>query len=250
MFTYQSYQQSASLFLTHHPHQQDPIQSSSTRYPSVCSQFDFLVKRWSLLSSQLDNMKFFIAISALLAASSSAFAPAASTTVTSTALNLAAGETAPDFALKDQNGKTVKRSSIKKPLVVYFYPADATPGCTKQATSFNDAVKDIRKEFGADVVGISGQDVESKQAFAKELGLDFSVLADEGDAVRKAFAVPKAAFGLLPGRVTYVLDKNGVCQKVYDDLVDAASHVAVAKEALKEIQPATKASPVAGLFSR
>ena len=58
---------------------------------------------------------------------------------------------------------------------------------------------------------------------------------DEGDAVRKAFAVPKAAFGLLPGRVTYVLDKNGVCQKVYDDLTGATAHVDVAKTALKSL---------------
>ena len=184
-------------------------------------------------------------ITGVLVSSASAFvAPSlsnsnyAATTTTSrstTALNLKVGETAPDFALKDQNGKTIKRSSIKKPLVVYFYPADATPGCTKQATSFNDAVKEIRQKYGADVVGISGQDVASKQAFAKELGLDFSILADEGDAVRTAFAVPKAAFGLLPGRVTYVLDQKGVCQKVFDDLVDATKHVQVAKDTLKEL---------------
>ena len=185
-------------------------------------------------------MKISLSIAALLVASASAFlAPTTTsshTPSTTTALNLKVGDKAPDFALKDQNGKTVKRSSIKKPLVIYFYPADATPGCTVQATSFNDAVKEIRKEFGADVVGISGQDVASKQAFAKDLGLDFSILADEGDAVRKAFAVPKAAFGLLPGRVTYVLDKNGVCQKVYDDLVGAAAHVTVAKQVLRDMK--------------
>ena len=98
-------------------------------------------------------------------------------------------------------------------------------------------MKEIRKEFGADVVGISGQDVESKQKFAQELGLDFSILADEGDAVRKEFGVPRAAFGLFPGRVTYVLDKNGVCQLVYDELADAASHVDKAAETLAEIKP-------------
>ena len=181
-----------------------------------------------------------VVITGLLVSSASAFvSPSATSSIstpTTTALNLQLGEVAPDFSLKDQNGKTVKRSSIKKPLVVYFYPADATPGCTKQATSFNDAVKEIRQQYGADVVGISGQVVASKQAFAKELGLDFSILADEGDAVRKAFAVPKAAFGLLPGRVTYVLDKNGVCRKVFDDLVDATKHVQVAKDALKELK--------------
>ena len=174
---------------------------------------------------------------ALLIGSAAAFAPTTSRpSSTTTALNLAVGQKAPEFDLKDQNGKSVKRSSLKKPLVVYFYPADATPGCTKQATSFNDAVQAIRAEYGADVVGISGQDVASKQKFAKDLKLDFSILADEGDVVRKAYDVPRAAFGLLPGRVTYVLDKDGVCQKVYDDLGDAASHVQVAKQVLAEMK--------------
>ncbi len=186
-------------------------------------------------------MKFTAVVTVLFLGSANAFAPpTTSTTRSSSVLNLAVGETAPDFALVDQNGKTVKRSSIKKPLVVYFYPADATPGCTVQAKSFDSRIKQIRKEYGAEVVGISGQDVASKQKFAEELGLSFSILADEGDKVRKAFAVPRAAFGLFPGRVTYVLDKNGVCQLVYDELADAASHVDAAANKLAELKPASK----------
>lgn len=100
-----------------------------------------------------------------------------------------------------------------------------------------------------DVVGISGQDVESKQKFASELGLDFSILADEGDEVRKAFKVPKAAFGLFPGRVTYVLDKNGECISVYDNLADAASHIDAAKDALEEVKAAAPANPFASFFN-
>merc|ERR1719491_582956 len=150
-------------------------------------------------------MKFVSAIvsSACLMASANAFVSKPTASVSS-ALNLAVGEAAPDFALADQNGKTVKRSSFKKPLVVYFYPADSTPGCTKQANGFNDHINEIRKTYGADVVGISGQGVESKQEFAQKEGLTFSILADEGDAVRGDFGVPKAVFGLFPGRVTYV----------------------------------------------
>ncbi len=86
-------------------------------------------------------------------------------------------------------------------------------------------------------MGISGQDVASKQKFAKELGLTFSILADERDSVRNAFKVPKAAFGLLPGRVTYVLDKDGKCIKVYDNLTDAKSHIKQAKDALAAAAP-------------
>ena len=184
-------------------------------------------------------MKTSVALIAAFAAGASAFAPSTtSSSSSSSALNLSVGETAPDFSLVDQNGKTFTRSKNKKPLVVYFYPADSTPGCTVQAKEFQKEIQPIRKEYKADVVGISGQGAESKQKFASELGLDFSILADEGDAVRKAFSVPKAAFGFLPGRVTYVLNKDGVCTSVYDNLADAASHIQAAKAALGEMAPA------------
>mmetsp|Transcript_5254 Transcript_5254/g.15282 ORF Transcript_5254/g.15282 Transcript_5254/m.15282 type:complete len:201 (-) Transcript_5254:152-754(-) len=182
---------------------------------------------------------------ACLVTSTEAFAPSTPATK-STALNLAIGETAPDFSLVDQNGKTVKRSSVKKPLVVYFYPADSTPGCTKQAQGFNARIEDIRKTYGADVVGISGQGVESKQEFAQKEGLTFSILADEDDAVRKEFGVPKAGFGLFPGRVTYVLDKTGECVFVYNDLVDAESHIEKAVEALEEIKTSAPSGGIGG----
>eukprot|EP00559_Dactyliosolen_fragilissimus_P009965 CAMPEP_0184859446 /NCGR_PEP_ID=MMETSP0580-20130426/4449_1 /TAXON_ID=1118495 /ORGANISM="Dactyliosolen fragilissimus" /LENGTH=199 /DNA_ID=CAMNT_0027356085 /DNA_START=41 /DNA_END=640 /DNA_ORIENTATION=+ len=192
------------------------------------------------------------AICWLLATSVSAFVPSKQhpTFSPSSSLNLAIGDTAPDFSLLDQNGKTVVRSSIKKPLIVYFYPADSTPGCTVQAESFNEQVEEIKKTYGAELVGISGQDVESKQAFAKELGLTFSILADNGDNVRKSFNVPKAALGFLPGRVTYVLDKAGKCIFQYDNLVDAKSHVEAAKDALAELKASqpTPTNPFASLF--
>ena len=127
------------------------------------------------------------------------------------------------------------------PLYFPFTTSSTTTSRSVQAKAFQEEIQSIRKEFKADVVGISGQGAESKQKFAQELGLDFSILADEGDAVRKEFGVPKAAFGFLPGRVTYVLDKDGVCTSVYDNLADAASHIEKAKEALAEIQPAKKA---------
>ena len=109
----------------------------------------------------------------------------------------------------------------------------------------------IRKTYGAEVVGISGQGVESKQKFANELGLTFSILADEGDAVRKDFGVPKAAFGLFPGRVTYVLDQSGDCVLAYDDLVDAESHIDKAVEALEGLKSTSKSgagNPFASIF--
>mmetsp|Transcript_24105 Transcript_24105/g.47878 ORF Transcript_24105/g.47878 Transcript_24105/m.47878 type:complete len:196 (-) Transcript_24105:31-618(-) len=174
----------------------------------------------------------------VLAVSATAFVPTPSSESRSSALNLAVGDTAPEFKLVDQNGKTVTRSAIKKPLVVYFYPGDSSKGCTIEANAFNENVGEIRKKYGAEVVGISGQDEDSKAKFSEELGgLDFSILADNGDEVRQAFGVPKALFGLFPGRVTYVLDKTGECVKVYDELGDAKSHVGAASDALDELKP-------------
>eukprot|EP00985_Skeletonema_marinoi_P010345 scaffold4863_cov149-Skeletonema_marinoi.AAC.4 len=164
-------------------------------------------------------MKTTALIAAIVCTSSSAFAPASTVSRQNTALNLKVGETAPDFALVDQNGKTFKRSAVKKPLVVYFYPADSAPESSVQAKAFQEEIQSIRKEFKADVVGISGQGAESTQKFAQELGLDFSILADERDIVRKEFGA-STDIRLLPGRVTYVLDKDGACTSVYDDLAD------------------------------
>jgi peroxiredoxin Q/BCP len=194
-------------------------------------------------------MKFVSAIvsAGCLMASADAFVTK-SANPSSSALNLAIGEAAPDFSLVDQNGKTVKRSSFKKPLVVYFYPGDSSPGCTKQAQGFNARINEIRKTYGAEVVGISGQGVESKQEFAQKEGLTFSILADEGDAVRGDFGVPKAAFGLFPGRVTYVLDKTGDCVLAYDNLGDAESHIDKAVEALDELKSSAPTNPLASLF--
>jgi peroxiredoxin Q/BCP len=206
------------------------------------------------------KMKFISAIvsAVCLVNAVDAFAPTSlssnlKSTSSNSALNLAVGETAPDFTLQDQNGKSIKRSSIKKPLVVYFYPADSTPGCTKQAQSFNERIASIRKTYGADVIGISGQDVVSKQKFAVDEKLTFSILADTNDSVRKEFNVPKAALGLFPGRVTYVLDKSGVCQLVYKELANAESHVIKAEEALETMKASAGASkggnPFASLFN-
>jgi len=196
-------------------------------------------------------MKFVSTIvsAACLLASADAFvSKAPSAASTSSALNLAVGEAAPDFSLTDQNGKVVKRSSFKKPLVVYFYPADSSPGCTKQANAFNERINEIRKNYGAEVVGISGQGQESKQEFAAKEGLTFSILADEDDAVRADFGVPKAAFGLFPGRVTYVLDKSGECVLAYNNLGDAESHIDKAVEALEEIKSSAPSNPLANIF--
>lgn len=119
-----------------------------------------------------------------------------------------------------------------KPIVVYFYPADETPGCTKQACAFRDSYEKFKKA-GAVVVGISGDDPSSHKAFASKYKLPFTLLSDEGNKVRKEWGVPGDFFGSLPGRETYVIDKNGVVQLVYNNQFQPEKHI---DETLKILQ--------------
>ncbi|KAG9156315.1 hypothetical protein Leryth_009195, partial [Lithospermum erythrorhizon] len=110
--------------------------------------------------------------------------------------------------------------------------ADETPGCTKQACAFRDSYEKFKKA-GAEVVGISGDDTSSHKAFAKKYKLPFTLLSDEGNKVRKEWGVPSDLFGALPGRETYVLDRNGVVQLVYNNQFQPEKHI---DETLKLLQ--------------
>lgn len=139
----------------------------------------------------------------------------------------------PAFTLKDQDGRNVSLSKFKgKPVIVYFYPADETPGCTKQACAFRDSYEKFKKA-GAEVIGISGDDVSSHKSFKQKYKLPFTLLADEGNKVRKEWGVPSDLFGALPGRQTYVLDKNGVVRLVYNNQFQPEKHI---DETLKFLQ--------------
>ncbi|KAG6471798.1 peroxiredoxin Q, chloroplastic-like [Zingiber officinale] len=143
------------------------------------------------------------------------------------------GNVPPSFTLKDQDGKNVSLSKFKgKPVVLYFYPADETPGCTKQACAFRDSYEKFKKA-GAEVVGTSGDDPSSHKAFAKKYRLPFTLLSDDGNKVRKQWGVPSDLFGTLPGRQTYVIDKNGVVRLVYNNQFQPEKHV---DETLKLLQ--------------
>ncbi|EER88006.1 hypothetical protein BDA96_10G087700 [Sorghum bicolor] len=143
------------------------------------------------------------------------------------------GSVPPNFTLKDQNGKPVSLNKFKgKPVVVYFYPADETPGCTKQACAFRDSYEKFKKA-GAEVIGISGDDAASHKAFAQKYRLPFTLLSDEGNRVRKEWGVPADLFGTLPGRQTYVLDKQGVVQYIYNNQFQPEKHIG---ETLKILQ--------------
>jgi peroxiredoxin Q/BCP len=119
----------------------------------------------------------------------------------------------------------------RKPVVLFFYPKDDTPGCTREACAFRDDHEEFSK-LDAEVVGISSDPVESHRSFARKHGLPFTLLSDEGGRVRKLYSV-SSTFGLFPGRVTYVIDENGVIRHVFSSQLSTRRHV---EEALKILQ--------------
>jgi peroxiredoxin Q/BCP len=147
------------------------------------------------------------------------------------------GSIIPQFTLKDQYGNLFAIDSLlgKKNLVIYFYPKDDSPGCTKEACSFRDQFE-VFKDADAVIIGISGQSVESHKEFAEKHRLRFTLLSDEGNKIRKQFGVSSDLFGLLPGRVTFIADKKGKVIYVFNSQTKATEHVDEALRILKELQ--------------
>jgi peroxiredoxin Q/BCP len=147
------------------------------------------------------------------------------------------GSPVPVFSLPDQNGRLFSLNSVigKKNLVIYFYPKDDSPGCTKEACSFRDSFE-IFNEADAVIIGISGQSVDSHKRFAEKYRLSFTLLSDEGDKVRKLFGVPVNFLGLIPGRVTYIADKTGKVVYIFNSQTQAEKHVEEALRILKELK--------------
>jgi len=147
------------------------------------------------------------------------------------------GSTVPSFELKDQYGNQFNLDSVlgKKNLVIYFYPKDDTPGCTAEACAFRDQFE-VFKEADAMIIGISGQSVKSHLNFAEKHNLNFTLLSDEGNNVRKIFGVPTNLLGLIPGRVTYIVNKEGIVLFIFNSQNDAKEHVTEALRILNDIK--------------
>ena len=141
------------------------------------------------------------------------------------------GDTVPSFSLPDQDGRLVNISDYlgKKQLVIFFYPQDGSLTCTREACYFRD-LADVFEEAGAEVIGISGQSVESHKTFAAVNNLKYKLLSDRSNQVRKLFGVPSRIFGLISGRVTYVIDRDGKVIFIFNSQTDIQRHV---DEALK-----------------
>lgn len=145
------------------------------------------------------------------------------------------GDTAPDFSLKSGSGQTVSLSDFKgkKSVVLFFYPKDETSVCTKEACTFRDQFE-IFKQLGAEVIGVSSDSQDSHKKFATHHNLPYTLLSDENGKLRKTYGVP-STMGVIPGRVTYVIDKDGIVRHVFNSQMEGEKHVTEAIATLKKI---------------
>lgn len=142
------------------------------------------------------------------------------------------GDPAPDATFTTADGGLLRLADFRgrQAVVVFFYPADDTPVCTKEACSFRDAYTKFQ-EAGAEVIGVSGDSAASHKKFAARHGLPFPLATDADGSLRKAFGVPRF-LGLFPGRTTYVIDKQGIVRKVFTAAFLSEAHVREAMQAV------------------
>ena len=151
------------------------------------------------------------------------------------------GDLAPDFTLSDQTGTPVRLQDLigRKTVVLYFYPKDETPGCTIEARAFRDNYEQFSAK-DAEVVGVSSDSVRSHRRFAQRHNLPFLLLSDRDGAVRRLYGVEKT-LGLLPGRVTYVIDRRGMVRHVFNSMTNISQHVDDVLEAVRQLQAEQRA---------
>ncbi len=149
-------------------------------------------------------------------------------------MKLKIGDQIPSFSLKDQNGNVRTSYKSNKPLVLFFYPKDDTPGCTIEVCGFRDKY-DLFKILGAEVWGISNGNTQSHLKFANKNKLQYPLLCDQNNTLRKQFGVPKS-LGLIEGRVTYIINSQGKIIHIFEDLLNGPAHIKEAIRALKELQ--------------
>ena len=149
-------------------------------------------------------------------------------------MSITIGDTCPTFTLLNQEGKEINIQDFigTKNIIIYFYPKDNTPGCTKEACSFRDAMQDLNN-LNCEVFGISADSVSSHKAFAERFRLTFNLLSDENNSVRKQFKVPANLFGLIPGRVTYIINQEGKVIHIINSQTNPEKHINETIEVVK-----------------
>ncbi len=145
------------------------------------------------------------------------------------------GDTIPDLTLKDQDGKNVSFHDLKgKPLIIYFYPKNNTKVCTAQACGFRDQYEAFQ-DAGAEVIGISRDSIESHRKVANNRKLPFILLSDPNKEALKGFKVPSLLFGLVPGRVTFVIDKESKIAHTFRADFNADKHISESLRVLSQL---------------
>jgi peroxiredoxin Q/BCP len=152
--------------------------------------------------------------------------------------SISVGEPAPDFELEAAAGQSLRLSDFrgKKPVVLFFYPKDETAGCTVEACAFRDAYEDF-VGAGAEVIGVSADSLASHQRFAGRHRLPFRLLSDPKGEVGKRYGVRKA-LGVFPGRVTFVIDREGIVVHVTDGRLRFKQHVTDALQMVAKLSAA------------
>ena len=143
------------------------------------------------------------------------------------------GDPVPDVTLSLHDGRTAKLRELAggQVVVLYFYPKDGTPLCTAEACAFRDSYEAFTR-LGALVIGVSSDSVERHRQFAQSQRLPFLLASDADGALRRALGVPRT-WGIFPGRVTYVIDRQGIVRHIFEAQWTARQHV---EEALRVVQ--------------
>ena len=149
------------------------------------------------------------------------------------------GERAPAFSAPTGEGSTLSLDDFrgKKPLILYFYPRDNTPGCTKEACSFRDHAGEIEAAGGA-IVGVSMDSQDAHRKFVADFQLNFPLLSDRDATICKAYGVARLGGWFPPKRVTFVIDREGIVRRVIQSEFGIAKHVDEALETLRGLAPA------------
>ena len=150
-------------------------------------------------------------------------------------MNLKVGNKFPDFKLIDDTGETFQlyKDTNTSFLVLYFYPKDETPGCTKQACYFKDYYDEF-KELDCEIIGISSDDETSHEKFKTNYNLPFKLLSDQHSKLRKDIKLPKDFFGLSHGRITFLLNSKSEILFIHRSSLKMKSHIKEVLEFLNE----------------
>jgi peroxiredoxin Q/BCP len=141
-------------------------------------------------------------------------------------MSISIGDKAPEFTLADQYDNLVSLQDIlgQQHVILYFYPMDETPGCIAEACAFRDKISEF-EGYNCKIIGISKDSVNSHAKFSKHYKLPFTLLSDKQNVVRKLYGVESSIMGLLPGRKTFLIDKQGIITHIFDYQFKATKHV-------------------------